>query len=122
MDNIKFITIQKIYASFPRVYSYLKQHGCNTYLHAFFILEDTTRNVTPTESLVMILSRNGNIYYLIPCNDTFELERVRDSNIISQAVTILDREVNGRHPYLRETLKEYLMEASGTTDRPQALF
>ena len=122
MDDIKFITIQKIYAHFPIAYTYLKRNGYNSYSNAFFLMDISSRGAHEMDSLILMLSSNGTVYYLIPRNDTYELRVIRDNNIIYQVVTILDSEVNGRHRYLRDTLNDYLRNAYGVADNTISLF
>lgn len=116
MTTISFITIQRIYAKYPEIHAYLKKHGYNNHQHAFFTGTEICENITVKR--LFMLSHKGMIYEIAPKDGELQNEIVNNHEIIAAIIRVLHTETNGRHPYLRDTLREYSMASNKLSVAP----
>ena len=110
MTTIAFITSQRIYAKYPEIHAYLKKHGYNNHQHAFFTGTEICGNIIVKR--LFMLSHKGMIYEIAPKDGELQNEIVNNHEIIAAILQALHTETNSRHPYLRDTLREYSMASN----------
>ena len=59
-----------------------------------------------------MLSHKGMIYEIAPKDGELQNEIVNNHEIIAAILQALHTETNSRHPYLRDTLREYSMASN----------